>query len=220
MFKILGTDGTEYGPVTTEQLRQWIREGRAGGQTQVKPEGAGGWLLLSTVPEFSDVFRAPPLIDPGQPGLMPPVVKAIAFVMFAVAGISAMWQVVGVISVLNFIGRDGFNPGFLYFFSWGVSLVSLPIRITSGIGLLRGREWARCLAIGFAVILALYEGYWLVKMFLQLINSDLQIFIRSPQFILGQLWNLADFLFNIATVVILTREPVRDAFAKKTSAAV
>ena len=39
MFKILGSDGKEYGPVTDGQLRQWIAEGRAGGQTRVKPEG-------------------------------------------------------------------------------------------------------------------------------------------------------------------------------------
>ena len=29
MYKILGGDGKEYGPVLADTLRQWVREGRA-----------------------------------------------------------------------------------------------------------------------------------------------------------------------------------------------
>ena len=35
MYKIIGADQKEYGPVTAEQLRQWIAEGRVNGQTSV-----------------------------------------------------------------------------------------------------------------------------------------------------------------------------------------
>ncbi len=38
MYKIIGADGKEYGPVTSEQVRQWITEGRANAQTKVQPE--------------------------------------------------------------------------------------------------------------------------------------------------------------------------------------
>ena len=47
MYKILGGDGREYGPVTAETLRQWISEGRANALTQIKPEGATAWQALS-----------------------------------------------------------------------------------------------------------------------------------------------------------------------------
>ena len=57
MFKVLGSDQREYGPVSSEQLRQWIAQGRVNGQTRVQPEGSGEWKPLSEVPEFSDALR-------------------------------------------------------------------------------------------------------------------------------------------------------------------
>lgn len=53
MYKILGSDQKEYGPISSEQLREWIVQRRANGQTQVLPEGATQWQTLSTLPEFS-----------------------------------------------------------------------------------------------------------------------------------------------------------------------
>ena len=44
MYKIIGADGKEYGPVSTEQLRQWLLEGRVNSHTQVQPEGEGSTL--------------------------------------------------------------------------------------------------------------------------------------------------------------------------------
>jgi hypothetical protein len=53
MYKIIGADQKEYGPVTAEQLRQWLAEGRVSAQTQVQAEGATGWTTLGTLPEFA-----------------------------------------------------------------------------------------------------------------------------------------------------------------------
>lgn len=64
MYKIIGADQQEYGPVPAEQIRQWIAEGRANGQTLIQPEGATEWRALATFPEFADVAAAraiPPL---------------------------------------------------------------------------------------------------------------------------------------------------------------
>jgi hypothetical protein len=52
MYKILGGDGREYGPVSADVLRQWIAEGRANAQTRVMLEGATEWKLLGGLPEF------------------------------------------------------------------------------------------------------------------------------------------------------------------------
>jgi hypothetical protein len=60
MYKILGGDGKEYGPVTPDTLRQWVNEGRTSGQTQVCAEGSSHWQPLSTLPEFAPLFAAPP----------------------------------------------------------------------------------------------------------------------------------------------------------------
>jgi TM2 domain-containing membrane protein YozV len=52
MYKIIGADGREYGPITAEQLRQWISEGRANGWTKVQTEGTTEWKTLADFPEF------------------------------------------------------------------------------------------------------------------------------------------------------------------------
>lgn len=53
MYKIIGADGNEYGPVNDEQIRQWIAEGRANEQTRVRVEDAPDWQTLADRPEFA-----------------------------------------------------------------------------------------------------------------------------------------------------------------------
>jgi hypothetical protein len=53
MYRIIGSDGKEYGPVSAEQLRQWIREGRANATTPVFAEGSTEWKPLGSLAEFS-----------------------------------------------------------------------------------------------------------------------------------------------------------------------
>ncbi|MGO8839186.1 MAG: DUF4190 domain-containing protein [Limisphaerales bacterium] len=66
MYKIIGIDGREYGPVAAGQLRQWIAEGRANAQTQVLAPGAAAWKSLGALPEFAGYFAppAPPVMEP------------------------------------------------------------------------------------------------------------------------------------------------------------
>ena len=59
MYKLIGGDGNEYGPVTADQLRTWISEGRADAQTKVQVEGATEWKALGELPEFADALRPP-----------------------------------------------------------------------------------------------------------------------------------------------------------------
>ncbi|NQU09672.1 DUF4339 domain-containing protein [bacterium] len=70
-YMMVGGDGQEYGPIPADQLRQWVAEGRANGQTMVRPEGTETWVALGTVPEFADLFAAPAA---GAPALPPPPV--------------------------------------------------------------------------------------------------------------------------------------------------
>jgi uncharacterized membrane protein len=57
MFKLIGGDRQEYGPVTAEVLRQWILEGRANGQSLAQAEGTTDWKPLTAFPEFADVLK-------------------------------------------------------------------------------------------------------------------------------------------------------------------
>jgi hypothetical protein len=46
----------EYGPVSAEQIRQWITEGRVDSETKLQAEGGGEWKRLAEVPEFAAAF--------------------------------------------------------------------------------------------------------------------------------------------------------------------
>jgi len=54
LYKIIGGDGKEYGPISADQLRQWVAENRANGQTQIRLEGEMEWKPLSAFAEFAD----------------------------------------------------------------------------------------------------------------------------------------------------------------------
>ena len=69
MYKIIGADQKEYGPVTTDQLRQWIAEGRVSGQTRVLPEGATEWKAVGDLTEFA---TASPGTVPAMPSIPAP----------------------------------------------------------------------------------------------------------------------------------------------------
>lgn len=53
MYKIIGGDGQEYGPVTEADLCKWIAEGRLNAKSLAKAEGEAEFRPLSTFPEFS-----------------------------------------------------------------------------------------------------------------------------------------------------------------------
>ena len=69
MYKIIGADGKEYGPIPAEQLRQWIAEGRVNAQTRILAEGATEWRTLSDFPELAAAIPSAPPTLPIQPGL-------------------------------------------------------------------------------------------------------------------------------------------------------
>jgi len=73
MYKIIGADGQQYGPVSAEQLRRWIAENRLNAQTLIQPEGAPDWKALNNFPEFAgDLKPAPPPFAAPPPGATPP----------------------------------------------------------------------------------------------------------------------------------------------------
>ena len=51
-YEIIGGDHKPHGPVTGEELCQWIREGRASNQTMVRISGQETWQPIGAFPEF------------------------------------------------------------------------------------------------------------------------------------------------------------------------
>jgi Domain of unknown function (DUF4190)/GYF domain 2 len=95
MYKIIGADQKEYGPITADQLRQWISEGRINAHTRVQTEGAVGWKSVSELPEFAAVLpvAVPPSLTTPMPVAMAPVA--------AKSNQMAVWAMVtGILSLL------------------------------------------------------------------------------------------------------------------------
>ena len=63
-YKIIGGDGSQYGPVTSEQLQQWMLQGRVTPQTSAQLEGTADWKPLSMHPEWQAPAFPPQLAPP------------------------------------------------------------------------------------------------------------------------------------------------------------
>src|SRR6266545_4574592 len=58
MYKIIGADQKEYGPVTADQINTWILEGRANHQTLAQAAGTSEWKTLAELPEFAPILSS------------------------------------------------------------------------------------------------------------------------------------------------------------------
>jgi TM2 domain-containing membrane protein YozV len=77
MYRIIGADGSTYGPVPAEQVLRWIAERRANARTLAVLEGTQEWKPLSEFPDFANALggalppsTTPPLLSP--PGTYDP----------------------------------------------------------------------------------------------------------------------------------------------------
>ena len=79
MYKIIGADKKEYGPVSAEQLCEWIQQGRVSAQTLAQAEGQTDWRPVSAFPEFAEALAAkspsspPPFASAGTTGVAPEI---------------------------------------------------------------------------------------------------------------------------------------------------
>jgi hypothetical protein len=78
MYRIIGVDGKEYGPVSADQLRQWITQGRVNSATPVLAQGAAEWKTLGVLPEFSLLFAGSPQAGAPFPAAVPVTCKSSA----------------------------------------------------------------------------------------------------------------------------------------------
>ena len=128
MYKIIGADGREYGPVAAGQLRQWLAEGRANLQTLALAPGATEWKPLGALPEFAGQFAwpSPPVMGPVPGRLMPASPrKTNAF---------AVWGLIfGILSVICCCGCP-FNILGLVFSLVGLSQISRHPELYEGRG--------------------------------------------------------------------------------------
>jgi hypothetical protein len=118
MYKIIGADQKEYGPISGDQIRQWIAEGRVNGQTVACAEGTQDWKPLAQFPEFG--FTASPV--PGAisgaatgPAIPLEEIKARDYSLDIISCVSRAWALM----------KDNFGTVFVTFLLFlGLSLAA------------------------------------------------------------------------------------------------
>jgi type II secretory pathway pseudopilin PulG len=118
MYKIIGTDQKEYGPISADQIRQWIGEGRINAQTKVQAGEGADWKLLADIPEFAEALknRVSPL--PIRPSATPAKTSGLAIASLVLGilgaltcGVTALvGLVLGIISMVK-IKKNGGQLG-------------------------------------------------------------------------------------------------------------
>jgi TM2 domain-containing membrane protein YozV len=67
MYRVIGIDGQQYGPITPEQIRRWLAENRANAQTLAQIEGSQDWKPLVAFAEFAADFKSLPSLTAAPP---------------------------------------------------------------------------------------------------------------------------------------------------------
>jgi len=159
MYKIIGADGKEYGPISAEQVRQWIAEGRASLQTKVLPEGATEWKTLGELPEFAAAAPsvAPNVFTPPTAGTAgAEQVNGPAMGLIVVAILGALAQAAGLIMHLAGAATHASsqmpNAAWVNMFSGTIGVISGVIGLLmSAVVLLGALKMKKLESYGFAM---------------------------------------------------------------------
>lgn len=209
MYIIIGGDGKEYGPISGEDLRKWIGEGRLSAQSQVKAESDAEFRPLATFPEFASAF-APAAAAPGAPPSFPSggehetaahAVKVPAIALIVVASLGIAYYV--------------FNCLFVFFAS-GTSLQpqlppNLPPAMQSFMEDARGP-----LAGVVSLVIAALDGFVLfgaIKM-LRFQNYGLAVAAAVVAMLPCQCCCLFGLPFGIWALVVMNRPEVKSLFRR------
>ena len=167
MYKIIGGDGMDYGPVPAEMVRNWVVQGRANAQTRVLAEGATEWKPLGEVPELAQALPAAaahavpalpslaPLPQSPQPRTHPLATTGLVLGLLSLTcGLCCYglpFNILGIIFSLIALVQIGENPQIEK--GRGLAVVGLVLSLLSIL-----------LAIGAALLLAANPADWLRRL--------------------------------------------------------
>jgi hypothetical protein len=213
-YLIIGGDGRQYGPASADELRQWIRDGRAVATTPVQPVGSDRWRPLSEFPELGPLPSW--AFDTPAPGRAPGAIRVFGILFTGFGGLGVLCWPVGFLSLGQMervFGPDKAVMGWLMF-GQVLSLIGALVMLTAGIGLLRQRPWARGLAVGYAwaaVVLGTLNAAVLTHLLAGRAAGDAQIQSALLGAALGAAVGL---IFNGLTIYFLTRPSVKEHLAR------
>ncbi|HEX5221121.1 MAG TPA: DUF4190 domain-containing protein [Verrucomicrobiae bacterium] len=102
MYKIIGADGREYGPISLEQLREWHTQGRVNMQTRVLVTGETNWKTIADLPDF--LVPPAPAASPATPTTIRPLAAgpSASEVGPRTSGFAVAGLVLGILSLFSF----------------------------------------------------------------------------------------------------------------------
>ncbi len=142
MYHVIGADQKEYGPLSADQLRQWMVERRVDAQTKVRAEGSSDWKALAEFPELAEVLKGLPLRTVAA---MPSAGPAVATPVVARTSRMAIGSL-----VLGILGL--FSCGLTALVGLGLGIGSM-VRISRSGGALRGQGLALAGTIVSGIVL-------------------------------------------------------------------
>ncbi|HXT11234.1 MAG TPA: DUF4339 domain-containing protein [Candidatus Angelobacter sp.] len=161
MYKIIGADQKEYGPIDADQIRQWISEGRANGQTRACLEGTQDWRPLEAFPEFASLAAPSRPAPPGpaaypasaEPAKPPGAIKVFGILNICFGALALLCTPFSLVSTTIAAKKIHYSPFMMHwlYVSAFLGIIAACVSIASGIGLLKRHAWARRLAIYYGV---------------------------------------------------------------------
>jgi len=116
---MIGADGQQYGPITLEQVRAWIREQRITANTQIRRSDGNAWLPAN---QYVELGLGQAGVAPGAPMPMPAINNSTGnLLLMAQARSAARWFYwIAGLSLVNTIMAMS-SAGFVFLFGLGVT---------------------------------------------------------------------------------------------------
>jgi hypothetical protein len=225
MYKIVGSDGKEYGPVTSDQLRQWITQGRANADTRVLPEGADQWVLLGSLPEFGlapapGTAPPPPLrtwpAAPFQTSQPPGSIRVFGIINIVLGSLGLLclpFTMIGLVLMPAAMEQFSQSPLLKQWMmvSSVLSILGSILMLTSGIGLVKYKAWARKLAVYYAAFASVMNVVGSFIMFGAAQSSS----IHGPEMMVSTVFGtIIRLVYNLLLIYFLTRREARQALGE------
>ena len=166
MYRVRGADQNIYGPIDAETVRQWIRERRLNGDSQICRDGEEVWQTLGQLSEFSGDLSTPvvpavPVASVGSPGAQGASgfspsresalvqVKPAAICMIAFGGLMSVLVLVSAVMQMRSGGRQELPPNSP---DWLVQINNMQGSMPAGV------QWVMLLLSAIAAGLVVFGG--------------------------------------------------------------
>jgi len=173
-YKIIGGDGKEYGPVSLNQLKTWIGEGRIDGEIQVMRSDQSNWGPAASLPELG--LGASPDTPPSAPAPAPPAAPVSPTPATPVSPTPATPPAGPSVDQLRLANTARSGAGWFYWIA-GLSLIN-------SISMLSGSTWGFIIGLGITQAFHRFAGGFgnsglLVALVLDLLAAGLFVLFGS-----------------------------------------